>query len=142
MRQAYDYWQDQPGFPNPWSFEVANLLFQAFCALFGPKESGDEAVTSGDMLGGLEFAALRPESGKLSKVSESFTLSTATGSGNAAGRLTVRQLDDFLAPSRVRTLDYPFSTAQTLSDQTTSDLLKPLFRGVLQGEDPEEAILG
>ena len=28
-----------------------------FCALFGPKESGDEAVTSGDMLGGLEFAA-------------------------------------------------------------------------------------
>ena len=32
-------------------------LFQAFCALFGPKESGDKAVTSGDMLGGLEFAA-------------------------------------------------------------------------------------
>ena len=28
-----------------------------FCALFGPKESGDKAVTSGDMLGGLEFAA-------------------------------------------------------------------------------------
>ena len=37
----------------------------AFCALFGPKESGDKAVTSGDMLGGLVF---RPESGKLSKV--------------------------------------------------------------------------
>ena len=32
-------------------------LFQAFCALFGPKESGDKAVTSRDMLGGLEFAA-------------------------------------------------------------------------------------
>ena len=29
----------------------------ASCALFGPKESGDKAVTSGDMLGGLEFAA-------------------------------------------------------------------------------------
>ena len=32
-------------------------LGNRFCALFGPKESGDEAVTSGDMLGGLEFAA-------------------------------------------------------------------------------------
>ena len=28
-------------------FGLATSLFQAFCALFGPKESGDEAVTSG-----------------------------------------------------------------------------------------------
>ena len=71
VRQAYDYWQDQPGFPNPelqsfnvQSFEVPSLelwsvgsklqteaaelvsLFQDFCAPFSPKESGDEAVTS------------------------------------------------------------------------------------------------
>ena len=32
-------------------------LFFAHFSVFGPKESGDEAVTSGDMLGGLEFAA-------------------------------------------------------------------------------------
>ena len=34
-----------------------------FCALFGPKESGDEAVTSGDKLGGMEFACFQAESG-------------------------------------------------------------------------------
>ena len=36
------------------SLELGNLA--AFAHFFGPKESGDEAVTNGDKLGGMEFA--------------------------------------------------------------------------------------
>ena len=54
--------------------ELGNLA--AFAHFFGPKESGDEAVTSGDKLGGMELASFSGQKTEIESCVELFSAET------------------------------------------------------------------